>query len=123
MDNDADALAVNVLDYVANLERFGFTGLGLGAFGLGPTPMSWHRRMRFDNVGMVMMRDARARAVSKKDEGVVDLCADYALDNWPSTGRRSGRPATPNNPQRADWFQRPRPAFHSAGHCPTCRNA
>jgi hypothetical protein len=28
-----------------------------------------------------------ASAVSKKDEGVVDLCADYALDNWPSTGQ------------------------------------
>jgi hypothetical protein len=33
------------------------------------------------------MRDVRAaRAVSKKDEGVVDLCADYALDDRPSTG-------------------------------------
>ena len=30
-------------------------------------------------VGALTMRDARA--VSKKDEGVVDLCADYALDN------------------------------------------
>jgi hypothetical protein len=41
------------------------------------------------------MRDVRAaRAVSKKDEGVVDLCADYALDDRPSTGG-SGRPDPP----------------------------
>jgi hypothetical protein len=32
-----------------------------------------------------------ARAGSKKDEGVVDLCADYALDNWPSTGGVGGQ--------------------------------
>ena len=31
-----------------------------------------------------------ARAGSKKDEGVVDLCADCALDNWPSTGGEVG---------------------------------